>query len=234
MIEFLRAVLRFDPPAIHRAILLNLAVALTEGAGLLMLVPLLSLIDVPTQSRNTKNWLLNLDRFGIHWDIEIALIVFVTLIFLQSLLLILKDHVSNTLYLRFVDHLRKTLYTSITRARWSFFTGRHSSEFLSVLINDMQLISQGTYFLLRLFAISVLALIYLAVALQLSISLTLLVLSVAAVLWFVLREIDRVIKNNGSMLIGANRRLLKQIQEFFSAMKLIKNDCSYMNYKKII
>ena len=222
MIDFLRAFLRFDPPAIRRAVFLNFAVALTEGAGFLTLVPLLSLVGELGQGGDTKSWRASLDQFGISWNIEIALIVFITLIFLQSLLVLLKDSASNALYLRFVDHLRKTLYASIVSARWSFFSGRHSSELLSVLTSDMQQVGHGANFLLRLFSTSILVCIYLLVAFGLSISLTLLALAIAAGLWLVLRDADSVVKQSGSMLSGANRRLFGQIQEFFSAMKLIK------------
>ncbi|MBS4029669.1 MAG: hypothetical protein KGZ58_13660, partial [Ignavibacteriales bacterium] len=43
---YLRELLRFDPPAIRRAMLLNIVSAATEGAGLLLLLPLLTLAGV--------------------------------------------------------------------------------------------------------------------------------------------------------------------------------------------
>lgn len=226
MSDYLRAFLRFDPSAIRRAVLLNFAVALTEGAGLLMLLPLLSLAGVLGQQGVQQSWLIHLNQvlssFGISWNIEIALLIFVALIALQSLLVLLKDRVSNTLQLRFADHLRKTVYAAIARARWSFLTGHHSGELASVLTNEVQRIGTGTYFLLRLFTIFVLLLAYLAVALWLSTGLTLLALATGAMLWILLRGADNAAKQGGMMLSEANRRLFGQIQEFLSAMKLIK------------
>lgn len=88
MTDYLRTFLRFDPPAIRRAVLLNFAAALTEGAGLLMLLPLLSLAGVLEQGSGQKSWMPQLGQFfssfGMTWNIESALLVFVALIFLQS------------------------------------------------------------------------------------------------------------------------------------------------------
>ncbi len=226
MKEYFRAFLRFDPPAIRRAVALNFAVALTEGAGLLMLLPLLSLAGVLGQEGMQQSWSIRLNQFsssfGISWNIEIALLVFVALISLQSLLSLHKDRVSNTLQLRFGDHLRKTLYAAIARARWSFLTGHHGGELASVLAGEVQRISSGTYFLLRLFTVVVMLSVYLAVALWLSTWLTLLALLTGVALWMLLRGADKTAKQSGAMLSKSNKQMFGQIQEFLSAMKLIK------------
>lgn len=216
--DYLRTFLRFDPPAIRRAVLLNFAAALTEGAGLLMLLPLLSLAGVLEQGGGQKAWMPQLGQFfssfGLAWNIESALLVFVALIFVQSQLVLRRNRVSHALQLRFGDHLRKTLYAAITRANWSFLTGHHSGELSSVLTSEVQRIGNGTYFLLRLFTIAVLGLAYLAVALWLSIRLTLLALATGLALWLLLRGADVTAKQSGVMLSQANRSLFGQIQEF--------------------
>lgn len=226
MTEYLRTFLQFDPSAIRRAVALNFAVALTEGVGLLLLLPLLSLAGVLGQEGMQQSWLLRLDpffaSFGIRWNLEIALLVFVALIALQALLSLLKDRVSNQLQLRFGDYLRKTLYAAIVRARWSFLTGHHGGELASVLSGEVQRIGSGTYYLLRLLTVVVMLLAYLAVALWLSVPLTLLALGTGILLWMLLRGADGAARQSGTMLTKANRNMFGQIQEFLSAMKLIK------------
>lgn len=224
--DYLRAFLRFDPPAIRRAVALNFAAALTEGAGLLMLLPLLSLAGVLGQGGGQPGWMLQLadsfSSFGMAWNIESALLIFVALVFLQSQLALHRERVSHALYLRFGDHLRKRLYAAVTRANWSFLAGQHSGELVSVLTGEVQRIGSGTHFLLRFFAMAVLGLAYLAVALWLSVWLTLLALATGLTLWLLLRGADGVAKQSGQMLSQANRNLSGQIQAFLSAMKLIK------------
>lgn len=224
--DYLRAFLRFDPPAIRRAVLLNFAAALTEGAGLLMLLPLLSLAGVLGQDGGQQGWMPQLGQLfsslGMAWNIETALLVFVALTVLQSQLALHRERVSHVLYLRFGDHLRKALYAAIARANWSFLTGQHSGELVSVLSGEVQRIGSGTHFLLRFFAMAVLGLAYLAVALWLSTWLTLLALATGLLLWLLLRGADGVAKQSGVMLSQANRNMFGQIQAFLSAMKLIK------------
>lgn len=221
---YLQTFVRFDPPAFRRAVLLNFIVALTEGMGLLMLLPLLSLAGV--LGADNAPWQRTVTQFfqslGIQWRIEVALLVFVGLIALQSYAVLLKDRVSQSLFLRFGDSLREQLYAAIARTQWRFFTQQHSGELFSVLTQEIQRVGMGTYFLLRFFTVCVLTLAYLLVAFRLSAGLTLLALLTGGGLWWLLRRSDGVVKQGGAMLSLSNQRLFSHIQGFLSAMKLIK------------
>ena len=63
MRNYLRAFLRFDPSMLRCAVMLNFAVALTEGAGLLMLLPLLSLAGVLGPENGGRGGLMPLGPF---------------------------------------------------------------------------------------------------------------------------------------------------------------------------
>lgn len=226
LMDYLRAFWHFDPSAIRRAVALNFAAGLAEGASLLLLLPLLSLAGVLGQEGGQRGWLPPIDHvfaaLGVSWNIETALLVFVTLIFIQSQLMLHRERVSHSLQLRFGDYLRKILYAAIARSKWSFLTGNHSSVLLSTLATEVQRISSGTHFLLRLLTTLVMLFVYLAVAIKLSVWLTLLAFATGVMLWLLLRGTDSAAKQSGTMLTKTNRGLLAQIQEFLSAMKLIK------------
>lgn len=222
MKDYLRTFVHFDPVSIRRAAMLNFAAAITEGAGLLMLLPLLSLAGVLGHAERSS-WLERASAsLGVAWSLETALVVFVLLIFVQSQLALQRDRLSNSLQLHFGDYLRKTLYAAIAGARWSYLTGNHSAELLNALTVEVQRISTGTYFLIRFVTITLMSLAYFAVALWLSAWLTLLALATGAVLWLLLRGADDVAKQGGMMLSQSNRGFFAQIQEFLSSMKLIK------------
>lgn len=224
---YLRTFLSFAPVTIRRAALLDAAVALTEGAGLMLLLPLLALAGVFNQDvAVVQAQVPLLDRLfsslGISWNIEGALLLFVALIFLQTQLVLRRDRMAHDLQVRFGDYLRETLYAAIARTRWGFISGRHSGELSSVLSGEVQRIVAGTYFLLHLFALAVMALAYVVVALWLSAGLTLLALLTGWMLWFLLRGADATARQGGKHLSQANRRQYTQMQEFLSALKLIK------------
>lgn len=221
---YLNTFLHFDPPGIRRAVTFNLAAALAEGAGLAMLLPLLALAGVlgPAPLAGLPMPGRMLAALGLDWNLETALLAFVGLIFVQSQLAMRRERSAQTLFVRFGDHLRTALYGAIARARWGYLVERHSGELAGLLTAEVQRIVGGTYFLLRFFSVAVLGLVYLAVALWLSAGLTLLALATAVVLWLILRGADKASRQGGQALSLANRRLFEQIQEFLSAMKLIK------------
>jgi ATP-binding cassette subfamily C protein len=220
---YLREFMHFDPAAIRHAVVFNLAAALTEGAGLMLLLPLLTLAGVLGKSGDEFPMASHaLASMGVRWNIESALIAFVFLIAMQSWLVLLRDRVCNSLQLRFADHLRQGLYASIAGARWSFFTERHSGEFLNVLTSEVQRISSGTYFLLRFSTFLFLGFAYVLVALRLSVGLTLLALATGFLLWVLLRGTDGATMESGVLLGQANRSLFTRTQDFLSAMKLVK------------
>jgi ATP-binding cassette subfamily C protein len=224
MKDYLRTFVHFDSAAIRRAVALNFAAALTEGASLLMLLPLLSLAGVLGQGQSSGVRRLDdaLSSLGITLNIQVALMLFVLLIFIQSQLTLRRDRLSNSLQLHFSDYLRKTLYAAIARAKWSFLTGNHSAELLNTLTTEVQRIGTGTYFLIQFFTITVMSLAYFVVALWLSTWLTLLAIATGAVLWLLLRGADDAARQGGMSLSRANRGFFAQIQEFLSSMKLIK------------
>ncbi|MBD9362461.1 ATP-binding cassette domain-containing protein [Methylomonas fluvii] len=220
---YLREFLRFDPPTIRRAALLNIISAGMEGAGLLMLLPLLTLagvFDTEDSSFTVAHSLLS--SLKLNWDFETALVFFVTLIAVQAWLMLLRDRVCRSLQLRFADHLKQRLYDAVAHSRWSYLTGRHSGEILNVLTSEVQRIGIGTYFLLRLSTLSLLALAYLSVAFRMSPPLALLALGTGLLLWLLLRSTDRASRESGILLGQANRDLLTRTQDFLSALKLIK------------
>ncbi len=223
---YLSEFLRFDPKATKRAAFFNLAAAAGEGAGLMLLLPILSLAGVFDRSAASPPWLLALKKFfaafGIELNLGSALMLFVVLVFLQSRLALYRDIEAQSLQRRFGDSLRKRLYAAIAASRWSFHLGRHSGEIIGVLTSEVQRIVTGTHFLLRSFTVSLLSLAYLYVAIRLSAALTLIAIVAGLALWLVLRHSNRSARQGGGLLSLANQKMFSQIQEFLTSMKLIK------------
>ena len=223
---YLSEFLSFDPEAVRRAALLNLASAASEGLGLMFLLPILSLAGVFDRSTASPPWMLSLKKIfaaiGIELNLGSALILFVFLVFLQSRLTLYRDIEAQSLQRRFGDSLRKRLYAAIAASRWSFHLDRHSGEIIGVLTSEVMRIVTGTHYLLRSFTISLLSFAYLCVAIRLSALLTLAAVVAGLVLWLVLRQSNRSAKQGGSMLSQANQRMYSHIQEFLASMKLVK------------
>lgn len=150
------------------------------------------------------------------------LALFISLTALQAGVSLLRERQSQRLQLRFVDHLRQTLFGGLAESRWSFLAQHHSSEFLSVLTTDIGRVGVGAIFLLQLFTQLAVFPVYLAVAFQLSPPVTGLALLTGAGLWWVLRKSRDVAKQSGVVMSRANQGLFNELQEFLGALKLIK------------
>ncbi|MDS4057723.1 MAG: ABC transporter ATP-binding protein [Candidatus Contendobacter sp.] len=219
---------RFDRRAVALAFGLNLMAAALEGLGLMLLLPLLDLAGVlgagPNAAAPAPARLAGqlLDRLPPDARLLSMLGAFVALIAVQSSIGLLRDRRSLALQLRFVDHLRDSLFGALARCRWSFLSQHHSSEYISVLSTDVQRVGQGTYFLLQLFTQFALFPIYLLVALRLSAPVTGLAVLTGAALWWLLRKSREAAQRGGVALSQANQAMFNDIQEFLGALKLIK------------
>ena len=121
---FLAEFWRFDRRAALVTLGLNLAGALLEGLGLMLLLPLLTLAGVLGGAQGTNPLMALparvtqlLDGIPSERKLLLMLGLFVSLIALQSAVALLRERHSQRLQLRFVDHLRDTLFGALAGAR---------------------------------------------------------------------------------------------------------------------
>lgn len=226
---FLAEFWRYDRRSALLSLILNLAGAMLEGLGLMLLLPLLTLAGVFGGSegqalpfRLPEGCLLAFEGFPQDRKLLLMLGFFVGLIVLQATVGLCRERHSQRLQLRFVDHLRNTLFGALARSRWSFLAQHHSSEFLSVLTTDISRLGTGAIFLMQLVTQMTLLTVYLTVAFSLSPPITGLAMLTGAALWWGLRKSRDAARLSGVVLSRANQQLCNEIQEFLGALKLIK------------
>lgn len=226
---FLAELWRFDRRDVLIAMGLNLAGAMLEGLGLMLLLPLLTLAGVFSGDEGRSLSLPLpaavkhlLDGLPAERKLLLMLGLFVGLIALQATIQLLRERHGQRLQLRFVDHLRNLLFGALAQARWRFLAQHHTSEFHSVLTSDVSRIGIGTIYLLQLFTQLAMFPVYLAVAVRLSPAVSGLALLTGAALWWVLRKSRDAAKQSGVVISRANQNLVNDLQEFLGALKLIK------------
>jgi ATP-binding cassette subfamily C protein len=236
---FLAQLWRFDRRDVLIAMGLNLAGAMLEGLGLMLLLPLLTLAGVFSGEEGrslslplpaTVKHLL--DGLPAERKLLLMLGLFVSLITLQATIQLLRERHGQRLQLRFVDHLRNMLFGALAQARWRFLAQHHTSEFHSVLTSDVSRIGIGTIYLLQLFTQLAMFPVYLAVAMRLSPAISGLAMLTGAVLWWVLRKSRDAAKQSGVVISRANQNLTNDLQEFLGALKLIKIHGEEAGYRR--
>lgn len=204
-------------------LLLMVAASLTEGIGLLLLVPLLDLLG---GGHGSPGWmqplLAGLQRAGLSPTAGGLLSAFVALVALRSGVQYGREQLANRLQHRVVDRLRLQCFAALLRAEWRWLAHTRHSDHASLLVTDIARVGMGLQFGLALVAGAITLLSYLLAALSLSWPLTLVALASGALVLGLLAGQRRKASGLGQALTRANRAQQATVQEGMAGIKLAK------------
>jgi len=224
---FAAALGRFAGWRLVPALSVALALALTEGAGLVLLVPLLGTIGLVVGEGATSGmaaWTGRVFRaVGLTPSLVSVLAVFLAVSVLYATLYRWHLLLTPALEQQFVLALKERLYRAIVSARWSFLVQRRMTDMAHALLSDMERVSGSAHQLLTLVAGSAVAAIYIAVAARLSPGLTLLVCAGGLATLLLVRERNRRSADRSAALSEANRRVYAMVTESLSGLKVAKS-----------
>ncbi len=202
---------------------LILFTGLSEGVGLILLVPLLQSLQ-PGSTNNTiltriAGWAAEV---GVTLTTEWLLGVLFGLIVIRSVALYAKERVSLRLQYKFVDQLRHRVYSGLLAMEWRSFAQQRRSDHANTLLTDINRLGIGFNFALLLLTSLVTMLAYMVVALQLSWPVTLLALFSGGLLLLLLTGQRRRALKLGEGLSKANQKMQETVQESLAGIKLVK------------
>ena len=218
-----RALLLSSPRQLAANAALLVALSLTEWVGLLLLVPLLAVVGLQSDSESltsvTRRVTALLTQLGIHAALPSVLVVFVLLVAMRAFLQLRQAEIQTRLEQDFVLCLRRRLYGAIAGAEWAFLVRQRGSDFLHALTADVDRAGTAVGQLLSLVSLLIVSAAYVMVALRVSAPMTL-ATSVAGVLLVVAlrRGRDRS-HETGERLSDAYRDLYAAITEHLAGIK---------------
>src|SRR6202042_3523159 len=222
---FLAALAAENPRRLAVVITVQVITALTQGVGLLLLVPLLEVTGVIRGS--SAGGLARRARevfgaLGIPFTLGAILAAYVAVVALAAALAAYQSVLLVRYRLEFVDALRGRLYGSIARAEWRHLLGLRQSDLLTALTVDISWVGQGTLAVLNLGTAAVVVMVQVAVALRISATVTGLAmatgLGLAALVWPLVARSRRL----GRELVRLNRGVLASVTGFLDGLKLAK------------
>lgn len=206
---------------------LMVCLSLTEGFGLLLLVPLLQLVgldvDRGSLGRIAQFFSSAFTAIGMRPTLIAVLGLYVLVTSMRTLLYRWQVILNFTLKHAFVASLRQRLYRSVAKANWLFFSRSRASDFMHMLTTEMERIGEATDHLLYLIATGIVTIPYIVFALRLSVVMTALVLACGAGLMLLLRGKTRVAHVAGEELSREMSNLYAAIAEHFGGMKTAKS-----------
>jgi ATP-binding cassette subfamily C protein len=203
-------------------LLMTLA-SLTEGIGLLLLVPLLEILG-GTANRNAlvQGLLDGLSFLGLVPTIGGLLLAFLALVGVRSLIQYRRGRLGVSLQHQLVDRLRLRAYAALLGVEWRWISASRRADQANLLITDISRIGVGLHFGLGLLATAVTLLAYLAAAFALSWTMTSLALVSGGLVFGLLAGQRRQALALGRALGQASRDLQGTVQESLAGIKLTK------------
>lgn len=219
-----RQLLRAAPRAWVLGLLLLLILSgLTEGIGILLLVPLLQALQQGTTGSGLFEPVeRTLQTLGVTPSVAGLLMLFSLLVALRCAIQYGREQLAMRLQYRVADDLRLDCFRALLGAEWRWLVERRQSDHASLLLNDINRIGQGLGFGLGLLATVATMLVYLATAFLLSWQMAGLALASGLLVLTLLRGQRRRALGLGQGLLIANRELQGNVQSSLAAIKLAK------------
>jgi len=206
---------------------LVVCVTATQGAQLLLLIPLMQLVGLDVQ-QGSVGWLSELVSsvfgvIGVHPTLVTVLGAYVLLSALQALVARWQAIFNLKLNQGFVASLRRRLYRAIANADWLTLTRSRSSDFTHALTTELDRVGAATYYVLSMSANGLILLVYVLLALQLSWVMTALVFLCGAALLLMLRKRTRAARWSGEEISFATNGLYAAAVDHLAGLKTTKS-----------
>lgn len=207
---------------------------LTEGVGILMLVPLLDSLQGQPGGTTLAHWLWRvLGSLHLPATPLAVLMAFVVLIVLRSAVQWGIDLQRSQVQHAVVDHLRLQCFDALLHVEWRWLITTRRSDHANLLQSEISRVGVGLTYGINLLATGVTMLAYLTAAWVLSWQMTLFAVVSGCVVLAVLSGQRRSAIRLGQQLGQANRALQANLQEALAGLKLTKilgNEASHLHF----
>jgi len=209
------------------ALLGFLANGFVEGAGILLLVPLLAVVGIDVQ-RGSVGRLSSLvsaafSAFAVSPTLPVVLTVFVAANVVVAMLRRTCWIVSSSLSQDVTRDSAERLYDAIVRMEWTRFTRMRASDLTVALTTECDRAGLASAHLLNICGSTIVAVVYVAVAARVSAPMTSVVLVAAAFMVLLLHRHTRRSGDLGAAFSGAVREFHAAVSDELGGMKAIRS-----------
>ncbi|MHB1097526.1 MAG: ATP-binding cassette domain-containing protein [Gemmatimonadaceae bacterium] len=203
----------------------SLALMLTEGAGLLLLIPMLRLVGVAlgdgASDRVADAMESALRAAGVAPTLLGVLAAVVLVVIARALLQLVLARWHARLEAQVVGRLRERLFTAVVQVPWARFAGERPAALVHALGPQVDDVHSALLMLLDAVSLAAAVLAAVVVALLVSPALTGVVALAGAVLFVAARALRAPGRAEGERLLAASTGLFARISELLGAMKMI-------------
>ncbi|MGG1217915.1 ABC transporter ATP-binding protein [Priestia endophytica] len=208
-------------------------VSLLEGAGILLLIPLISFGGF-VQVENVSGKIMELFYFltripeSFYLPLVLGLYLFIVVgqTFLQRYLSIRDARIREN----FSRHLRLDIYSSLLNSRWSFFLQKRKSDLVNLLTTELARVLGAINYFLQLLSHIIFTVIQICIALWLSAGLTLFILACGLVIGYYSKSLIKRSNKLGKQTSKLGETYMAGITDQINGIKDIKSNTLEHNH----
>jgi ATP-binding cassette, subfamily C, bacterial len=225
LLEYLRELFGQAGIRAYFAIVVLIVMGLTQGVGLLMLIPFLQLIGIgdsaPTGIVAIIGQVWNFT--GLPLSLPAVLAVYIGIVSLFAVTQRWSTILNSKLSHAFTRKLRDDLFKAMARVQWLRFIQIRGSDINHVMTSNLTTIDNGTYGLFALISTIFVVIVHIGIAMMLSFPLTCVAMVSSAILLLVLRPLNRKSYELGEEWRNTMAALFGVLMDHLAGMKVAKS-----------
>lgn len=223
---FIRRIYDFSGKTLIFNFIGMIVIGLLESAGILLIIPLLSvigLIDMGSREIFVLSWIVSyfhgLPRMQ---GLSIILFIFVLIIVMQTLFSRQQTILNKKIQQGYLRELRQQTYKHVIHSNWSFFLNHRNSDIVKVMTTEIAQVKDGLNLFFSFLASLIFAGINLAIAFWLSPKMTVIILCFGFILLYFSRFFIKKSKEISMEQLELSRIYVAGITDHLNGMKDIK------------
>lgn len=225
MKKMLKDVWKRDPKGFLSILLLNIAVSMTGGVSIVMLIPMLGLLDISQASVSALAvFTAPLQRLPYAAQISLMIGLYFVLVVLKALLGRALSLRQNRFLEDYSYNLRDELYKTVLGADWEKLAASRQSDTINLFTSQCSQVSYGVSAIISLISSLFSSAMQLCIAVWLSLPVTVFVMIAGSAFVLMFRKMFRISKEHGEELIKINRAMYA---ELFNQLRSVKEVRTY-------
>ena len=199
---------------------------LSEGVGLIMLIPFLQLLGFDRSEPSDQISLLVQGLFqmtGLPLSLPAILCVYVSILGVHALASRYLEGLNAKLIQGYTQFMQDRLYTAFARVEWLCFTQTSVTDVIRAVTSDLIRAGFATRRLLELLAVVILTIIYLGVAMSVSWVMTVFALACGTIIFLILQPYIRQARSVGEEFQTLLEDMYWVASEHLGGMKIAKS-----------
>jgi len=207
-------------------VVLMVVAAISEGLGLLLLVPLMIIVGLaPGQFDDSRIIVAVNDaagELGLSLNLTLVVAVFVVLVSVRQVILYSSSRFIEDTRINYVAGIRKELFCALGATRWGILSGSQLVQFGQVLLTDCWRVGDAAQSLFRITSGMILLIANVAVAIYLSPVLAIVILMSVSILTLLFSNRFGAVQVQGTRITGVQNEVYRVVENFVDNLRVAK------------